>query len=125
MTDAYPTGSRQKTEHGSSELPTALDDSAFTKRHGVIYGTALAGHFLDGFVINTTGVVLPGVIATDHITSKQAGYLSSALFLGMLVGAAIAGIVSDRLGRKFPLAVCLLIFAGFSVLAALSWSYRR
>ncbi|AQA12656.1 hypothetical protein BV401_21635 [Streptomyces malaysiensis subsp. malaysiensis] len=123
VTDAYPTGSRQKTEHGSSELLTALDDSAFTKRHGVIYGTALAGHFLDGFVINTTGVVLPGVIATYHITSKQAGYLSSALFLGMLVGAAIAGIVSDRLGRKFPLAVCLLIFAGFSVLAALSWSY--
>lgn len=83
----------------------------------------LVGHFLNGFAIYTTGVVLPGVIGAFHLTSGQAGYLSSILFLGMLVGAAIAGAVSDRLGRKFPLAACLLIFAGFSLLAALAWSY--
>ncbi|MCF3960858.1 MFS transporter [Streptomyces fuscigenes] len=105
------------------DLLTTLDDSAFTRRHGIIYGTALAGHFLDGFVINTTGVVMPGVVASYHVGSGQAGYLGSALFLGMLLGAATAGVVSDRLGRKFPLAACLLVFAAFSVLAALSWNY--
>jgi putative MFS transporter len=111
------------TNDSPTELLTTLDNSDFTRRHALIYGTALTGHFLDGFVINTTGVVLPGVIGAFHLTSKQAGYLSSILFLGMLVGAAIAGIVSDRLGRKLPLAVCLLVFAGFSLLAAFAWSY--
>lgn len=106
-----------------SDLLRKLDQSLFTRRHGVIYGTLLAGHFLDGFVINLTGVVLPGVVKTFHISSQQAGFLSSALFLGMLVGAAAAGLVSDRLGRKFPLAVCLLVFAAFSLLAAFSWDY--
>ncbi|MGQ4513019.1 MFS transporter [Streptomyces sp. DW26H14] len=113
----------RETANRSSELLNALDNAPFTRRHGVLYGTVLAGHFLDGFVINTTGVVLPTVIPAFHLTSGEAGYLSSALFLGMLVGAAIAGMVSDRLGRKFPLAACLLVFAGFSVLAALSWNY--
>jgi putative MFS transporter len=106
-----------------TDLLRKLDQSLFTRRHAVIYGTLLTGHFLDGFVINLTGVVLPGVIKTFHISSQQAGFLSSALFLGMLVGAAVAGLVSDRLGRKFPLAVCLLVFAAFSLLAAFSWDY--
>jgi putative MFS transporter len=106
-----------------NELLSRLDSSRFTLRHGLIYGTALAGHFLDGFVINLTGVVIPGVIAEFGLNSKQAGLLSSSLFLGMLVGAAVAGLVSDRLGRKFPLAVCLLFFAGFSLLAAFAWDY--
>jgi putative MFS transporter len=83
----------------------------------------LAGHFLDGFVIQVTGVVLPGVIKGFGITSGQAGIFSSVLFAGMLVGAAGAGIVSDRRGRKSPLIICLLLFSVFSLLAAFAWSY--
>ncbi|MEW2549782.1 MFS transporter [Streptomyces sp. NPDC047002] len=112
-----------ETAGSPSRLLTTLDNAPFTRRHCMLYGTVLAGHFLDGFVINTTGVVLPAVIPAFHLSTKQAGYLSSVLFLGMLVGAAVAGVVSDRLGRKFPLAACLLVFAGFSLLAALSWDY--
>ncbi|GHH87961.1 MFS transporter [Streptomyces sulfonofaciens] len=111
------------TTTSPAQLLGRLDHSAFTRRHGVIYGTALVGHFLDGFAINLTGVVLPGVIPAFHLSSKEAGYLSSVLFAGMLVGAAVAGVVSDRLGRKVPLAVCLLVFGGFSVLAACAWDY--
>ncbi len=113
----------RSTVHTQADLLSRLDRSRFTRRHAVIYGTALSGHFLDGFVINLTGVILPGVIGDYHLSSRQAGFLSSALFLGMLVGAAAAGLISDRLGRKFPLAVCLLVFAAFSLLAAFSWNY--
>ncbi|WP_160148777.1 MFS transporter [Amycolatopsis alkalitolerans] len=100
-----------------------LDHSPFTPRHARIYLTALAGHFFDGFTINLTGFALPGVIATFAITSGEAGALSSALFAGMLVGAAAAGIVSDRFGRRYPLAASILVFGGFSLLAAAAWSY--
>ena len=104
-------------------LLSRLDQSPFTRRHAVIYGIVLLGHFMDGFVINLTGVVLPGVSRTFHLSTQQAGFLSSALFLGMLIGAAVAGLVSDGLGRKFPLAACLITFAAFSLLAAFSWDY--
>ncbi|WP_082958351.1 MFS transporter [Mycobacterium alsense] len=115
---------------GSSEraaldgaLLSRLDDSALTARHIRIYLTVLAGHFLCGFIINVTGVILPGIIETFHLTSRQAGLFSSALFAGMLVGAAAAGQVSDRFGRAVPLAVCVLSFALFSLLAVFAWDY--
>ncbi|GAA3788946.1 MFS transporter [Amycolatopsis tucumanensis] len=100
-----------------------LDHAAFTPQHTRIYLTAIAGHFFDGFTINLTGFVLPGVIAAFALTSGEAGALSSALFAGMLVGAAVAGIASDRLGRRYPLACAILVFGGFSLLAAVAWSY--
>ncbi|HJP77694.1 MAG TPA: MFS transporter [Pseudonocardiaceae bacterium] len=107
----------------NTQLLTRLDASRFTRRHLALYLLLLAGHFLDGFVINVTGVVLPGVIKGFHITSGQAGIFSSVLFGGMLVGAAVTGMISDRLGRKYPLIACLLVFSVFSLLAAFAWNY--
>jgi putative MFS transporter len=111
------------TAPGASPLLDRLDDSGFTTRHLRIYLTVLAGHFLDGFLINVTGVTLPGIVGTFHLGSEQAGFYSSVLFAGMLVGAAIAGTVSDRFGRRIPLALCLLVFAVFSLAAVFAWSY--
>ena len=39
-----------------NQLLGRLDASAFTSRHLALYVLLLAGHFLDGFVINVTGV---------------------------------------------------------------------
>ncbi|GAB3002568.1 MFS transporter [Amycolatopsis acidiphila] len=112
-----------RTSGTDGQLLHRLDHSPFTRTHTRFYLTALAGHFFDGFTINLTGFVLPGVIAAFALTSGEAGVLSSALFAGMLVGAAMAGIVSDRLGRRYPLALSILIFGGFSLLAAAAWNY--
>ncbi|MGH3171114.1 MAG: MFS transporter, partial [Trebonia sp.] len=107
----------------SSGLIRRLDNSAFTSRHALIYFVLLAGHFFDGYLINVTGVVIPGASKAFHIGSGEAGWFSTALFAGMLGGAAIAGIVSDRLGRKFPLAFSIFIFALFSLVAVFAGDY--
>jgi MFS transporter, putative metabolite:H+ symporter len=107
----------------SSGLIRRLDNSAFTSRHALIYFVLLAGHFFDGYLINVTGVVIPGASESFHIGSGEAGWFSTALFAGMLGGAAIAGIVSDRLGRKYPLAASIFIFSVFSLVAVFAGDY--
>jgi MFS transporter, putative metabolite:H+ symporter len=94
-----------------SGLIRRLDGSAFTSRHALIYSALLVGHFFDGYLINVTGVVIPGASKTFHIGSGEAGWFS------------IAGIASDRLGRKYPLAASIFIFSLFSLVAAVSGSY--
>jgi putative MFS transporter len=107
----------------SSGLIRRLDRSSFTSKHALIYFVLLAGHFFDGYLINVTGVVIPGASKAFHIGSGEAGWFSTALFAGMLGGAAIAGIASDRLGRKYPLAVSVFIFAIFSLVAVFVGNY--
>jgi MFS transporter, putative metabolite:H+ symporter len=116
------TGSVQ-AQNTDAHLLRRLDKAKFGTQHARIYLTALSGHFFDGFTINVTGFVLPGIIAAYTLTTGQAGLVSSVLFAGMLVGAATAGAVSDRLGRRFPLAASLALFAVFSLLAAAAWSF--
>jgi MFS transporter, putative metabolite:H+ symporter len=107
----------------SGGLINRLDRSAFTSKHALIYAVLLVGHFFDGYLINVTGVVIPGASKAFHIGSGEAGWFSTALFAGMLGGAAIAGIASDRLGRKYPLAVSIFIFAAFSLVAVFAGDY--
>ncbi|HEX6453064.1 MAG TPA: MFS transporter [Trebonia sp.] len=107
----------------SGGLIQRLDRSAFTSKHALIYAALLVGHFFDGYLINVTGVVIPGASKAFHIGSGEAGWFSTALFAGMLGGAAIAGIASDRLGRKYPLAVSIFIFAAFSLVAVFAGDY--
>lgn len=106
-----------------SLLLDRLDHSAFTARHLRVYLTVLSGHFFVGFTISITGFVLPGIGATFGLSRGQEGIFSSALFAGMLVGAAAAGIVSDRMGRRYPLAASILVYAGFALLAGFAWNY--
>lgn len=106
-----------------SRLIRRLDGSAFTSRHALIYSALLVGHFFDGYLINVTGVVIPGASKTFHIGSGEAGWFSTALFSGMLGGAALAGIASDRLGRKYPLAASIFIFSLFSLVAVFAGNY--
>src|ERR1700685_1117585 len=84
----------------AARLITSLDQSAFTPRHGWIFGALMFGHFFDGFDLVLMGVALPGIIATFHISPAEAGFLGSSAFFGMFVGAIAISMLADRIGRK-------------------------
>ena len=100
-----------------------LDESAFTVEHGRIYSIALLGHLFDGFDINVMGFVLPGIIATFHLTGASAGFLGSAVFFGMFLGAGGGGLLADAIGRKKTIILAMVIYGLTSFLAAAAPTY--
>ncbi len=106
------------------QITGALDRSAFTPRHSIMYASVILGHLFDGFDINMMGTVLPGISREFHLTPASAGYLASSVFIGMLVGSAVVGTLADRIGRKRALLFAVLFYGTLSLIAATAWSYR-
>lgn len=100
-----------------------LDHSRFTGKHARIYLIAVSGHLCDGFAINIMSFVLPAIIVELHLTSASAGFLASAVFFGMFVGAGGGGLLADRIGRKKTIILGMLIFSLTSLLAAGASTY--
>jgi len=84
-----------------------------------------AGLFLDGFEVYVAGGVIGLLIKTGWTDLASAGQFISAGVFGMVLGAALSGVLGDRFGRRFSYQLNLLIFglASFAAAAAPSMIY--
>lgn len=76
----------------------------------------------DGFDLAVLGVVLPELMAGWGITAAQAGLLGSYTLVGMMLGALFLGPLSDKIGRKKTIGLCIIIFSLFTFLCGFSVS---
>jgi MFS transporter, putative metabolite:H+ symporter len=76
------------------------------------------GLFVDVYDQTLAGAVLATLVKSGESNLTLNGWFLSSTFLGLLVGAWIAGILSDRFGRRVSFQINLLIFGGFSMAAA-------
>ncbi|MNJ39168.1 4-hydroxybenzoate transporter PcaK [compost metagenome] len=70
----------------------------------------------DGYDLVIYGVVLPALMQEWGMTPLQAGALGSYALFGMMFGALVFGPLSDRIGRKKAIMICVILFSGFTVL---------
>src|SRR5271167_2332966 len=66
-------------------------------------------------------VAAPAIRASWHLSISKVGFITSATFMGMFIGATTGGWFSDRLGRKRALMVTTLWYSGFSLMNAFAW----
>ena len=102
-----------RTVHAGPRLDR-LPLGAFHRR---MLGLIAAGMFFDAFDIYLQGSLLGALVHDGWSTPEINASFLSKTFLGMLIGAAAAGLIGDRFGRRVSYQINLAIF-GLASLAA-------
>ncbi|MCC3295945.1 aromatic acid/H+ symport family MFS transporter [Arthrobacter sp. zg-Y411] len=75
----------------------------------------------EGYDIVALGAAIPTLLDTRHvgITAAGATYVSTISLVGVGIGAALIGPLSDRWGRRVPLILCVVVFSLFTLVLPL------
>ncbi|MGD0230871.1 MAG: MFS transporter [Syntrophorhabdales bacterium] len=73
---------------------------------------------LDGFDLTVIGVAVPKIAEYLRVKPPALGMAMSAGQFGPLIGAALLGMLADRIGRKKMLVACAIGFGLFTMLCA-------
>jgi MFS transporter, SP family, arabinose:H+ symporter len=93
-------------------ITAQLQPMGKNKQSSILTITLVAslGGFLFGFDMAVISGVLPFLQKQFTLSAFQEGWFVSAALIGCIVGVAISGELSDRLGRKKPLFISAVLF---------------
>jgi MFS family permease len=97
-----------------------LDGLKFGKMHRKVWILSAFGIMLDGFDFFIMGVAIPLIVKDFGANPFQVGLASSAAIIGAIVGAAVMGPLSDRIGRSLAFKIDLAMFVVFALLSAIA-----
>ena len=87
----------------STARPTAaarLERLPFSGYHRTIFIIIAVAFFFDSVDLGTMTFVLGSIKTEFGLSSATTGLVASASFFGMVLGAAVAGLLADRFGRR-------------------------
>jgi MFS transporter, AAHS family, benzoate transport protein len=78
----------------------------------------------DGYDLGIYGAVIPSLLNYQPwgLSPAQAGAIGSYALFGMLIGAVAIGSVTDMIGRKWTLIMCITLFSLTMALCAMATS---
>lgn len=78
------------------------------------------GMLFDSMDVGLLGFIIAALFVAWHIQPIEAGWLSSITLIGMAIGSATVGFLSDRIGRKRAFLITILLYSIASGLSALA-----
>lgn len=93
------------------------DDANFNKFHVKILAWCFGILILDGYDLAVAGAALPSIMKSMQVEATAAGFMASSALFGMAFGAVILGALSERIGRRRALSICVLLFSVFTAAA--------
>lgn len=104
-----------------------LDTIGVKGIHYKITALSAVGVSLDGYDISIIGVALTMIVALPSFsyaaTPLGKGLMAASTTIGMFVGAAVFGYVTDKRGRKFMYTWDMVVFCIFTVAIALASNF--
>lgn len=114
LPEAVPT-SRLRGMRANANVAARLERLPMTRYQRLLFGIIATAWFFDSMDLGVMTFVLGSIKAEFGLSSTQAGLLASSSFLGMFLGAATAGMLADKFGRK-PVFQVSMIFWGLGSL---------
>ncbi|HUJ68676.1 MAG TPA: MFS transporter [Syntrophorhabdales bacterium] len=96
-----------------------LDSVPFTSYQVLVGVLCFCCMLFDGFDLSVIGLAVPKIAEYLHVSPKALGLAMSAGQLGPLIGAALLGMLADRIGRRKMLLSCAFGFGFFTLLCVL------
>ncbi|MEJ2863721.1 MFS transporter [Actinomycetospora flava] len=88
------------------------------RSRATVIGLCWLAIVVDGYDLIVYGSVLPALLRGEwQLTAAEGGRIGAAALVGMLLGALVAGYLTDRIGRRRLMVLCI---AWFSVAMGLS-----
>lgn len=104
----------------SINLQQIIDQAKFNGFHLLLVFYCFLIIVFDVYDLVVFGVVLPVLMEEWNLSPVEAGMLGSYALFGMMFGAIFFGSLSDRIGRKKCIILCMLLFSTFSFLVTFS-----
>ncbi|MYS69840.1 MFS transporter [Streptomyces sp. SID5926] len=98
---------------------------SLSREHRPVFWAGFAGWGLDAFDFNTLPLALGAIATSFSLSSTESGWIMTVTLLASAVGGALAGMLSDRLGRVRILMITIATFAVFTALSGLSQNYEQ
>ncbi len=93
------------------------DEATFNRFHARVLAWCLAIIIIDGYDIAVAGTALPSIMKEMGVTASTAGFMASSALFGMMFGAIFLGTLSDRIGRRLTISICVFLFSAFTAAA--------
>lgn len=123
MTSSHPPAPHQASAHPDLDqysVSARMDRLPVLRSHRLITLVVGLGVFFDQYE-NFLAATISAVLTKEfHLTGTTLSLVLASAFLGQFIGALSMGRLADRVGRRTAFVVNLLLYSGFSLLAAFS-----
>ncbi|MCM6776335.1 MFS transporter [Nocardia sp. CDC159] len=96
-------------------MSTVIDDAPFTSFHRWLTVACSGGPLLDGYILSIVGTALIGMKSELALSTSEIQLIGAAALLGMFVGGALFGVLTDKIGREVMYTADLVVMAVCSV----------
>ncbi|WP_017728845.1 MFS transporter [Halalkalibacterium ligniniphilum] len=116
--------STAKKSVNSVEVGSLFENMPFTKKHGFVGFALFMAFVIEAWEMMIIIMVSASIAADFALTPVQVGSIIGAIFLGMIPGSYVWGIIGDKIGRKKTIVYSLLIYGVVSLVSSFSVNYE-
>ncbi|GAB2741517.1 MFS transporter [Kitasatospora kifunensis] len=98
-------------------MSSTIDNAPYTAFHRRLALACSGGPLLDGYILSIVGVALIGMRPDLGLSTAEVSLIGASALVGMFVGGALFGVLTDRIGREVMYTADLIVMCVCSVLS--------